>query len=105
MNSPPPNQRGWSVPNVLTISPRTNPPHSKRKRAKLAPLAVDAKQLARLLSVGVRTIRTWDAAGKLPTPARVVGRTLWYLPEIRSWLKAGAPPRDEWEVRKAALSN
>lgn len=91
--------------NVLPLPTRPDSPQTKRKRSKLAPLAVDAKRLALLLCVGIRTIRTWDVAGKLPAPTRVVGRTLWYLPEIRSWLKAGAPPRDEWEIRKAALSN
>jgi predicted DNA-binding transcriptional regulator AlpA len=68
----------------------------------LPPLAVDAKRLAQLLSAGVRTIRTWDAAGKLPKPFKLGGRTLWYLPEIRAWLRAGAPHRERWEVMKTA---
>jgi DNA-binding transcriptional MerR regulator len=30
------------------------------------PLLIDARRLAELLRVSVRTVRTWDAAGRLP---------------------------------------
>jgi predicted DNA-binding transcriptional regulator AlpA len=63
----------------------------------------DAKALAVLLGgVGLRSIRTWDAAGKLPRPIKVGGRVMWRLDEIRRWLAAGAPARAEWEVRLRA---
>lgn len=65
------------------------------------PLVADAAALAELLSSSVRSIRTWDAAGKLPAPIRIGGRVVWRLEEIRRWLDAGAPCRDEWEARKA----
>ena len=71
-------------------------------RRRLSPLVVDAKRLARLLCAGIRTVRTWDAAGKLPKPIRIGGRVVWLVDEIRAWLDAGAPNRDEWEARKAA---
>jgi predicted DNA-binding transcriptional regulator AlpA len=64
-------------------------------------MLVDAKRLARLLGVGVRTVRTWDAGGKLPSPVRIVGRVAWRLDEVRAWLDAGAPCRAEWEALKA----
>lgn len=64
-------------------------------------LVVDAKRLAKLLCAGVRTVRTWDAAGKLPTPLRIGGRVVWIVDEIRAWLAAGAPNRDRWEARKS----
>ncbi len=66
------------------------------------PLVVDARRLAKLLCVGLRTIRTWDAAGKLPAHVRISGRVLWRFDEIRAWLSAGAPDRKSWEARKAA---
>ena len=66
------------------------------------PLVVDARRLAALLCAGVRTVRTWDAAGKLPAPVRIGGRTVWVLSEIRAWLDAGAPDRETWEARRAA---
>lgn len=68
----------------------------------LEPLVVDAKRLAKLLCAGVRTVRTWDAAGKLPAHIRISGRVFWSVTEIRAWLAAGAPDRATWEVRKAA---
>jgi prophage regulatory protein len=82
----------------------TDPPARKRRR-RLSRLVADGRRLALLLCIGLRTLRTWDAAGKLPSPVRVAGRVLWVLGGpwgIRAWLAAGAPNRDEWEARKAA---
>ncbi len=73
----------------------------ERRPRKLSPLVADAKRLAKLLTSGLRTIRTWDAAGKLPMPIRLGGRVLWIVDEIRDWLAAGAPDRDTWEAAKA----
>ena len=64
-------------------------------------LVVDARRLAVMLCAGVRTVRSWDAAGKLPVPVRIGGRVVWNVAEIREWIEAGAPCRDEWEARKA----
>ncbi len=66
------------------------------------PLVADAKALAKLLGCGLRTVRTHDAAGKLPAPVRIGGRVVWRLDEIRAWLDAGAPDRDTWAARRAA---
>jgi predicted DNA-binding transcriptional regulator AlpA len=63
---------------------------------------VDAKRLARLLTCGVRTVRTLDAGGKLPKPLRIGGRVVWRVAEIRDWLAAGAPDRDTWAALTAA---
>ncbi len=85
------------------ITPPADPPARKReRRRRLPPLAVDARGLAQLLSCGRRTVCTWDSAGRLPRPVRVGGRVLWMVAEIRDWLDAGAPPREEWEARKQA---
>ena len=78
-------------------------PASKRR---LKPLVVDAKLLARLLTCGVRTVRTLDASGKLPKPIRVGGRVCWRVKEILAWIEAGAPDRDTWEeVRKTIFKH
>jgi len=66
-----------------------------------APLTVDAKRLAVMLDIGLRTVRTHDAAGKIPRPVKVGGRVLWVLDEIRAWLAAGAPDRAAWERIRA----
>ncbi len=76
-------------------------PKLRTKRRRLRPLLVDAQTLAKLLSCGVRTVRTMDYAGRLPRPLKLNARTLWYLPEITRWLEAGAPDRETWESLKA----
>ncbi len=63
-----------------------------------SPLVGDARAVARLLDCGLRTVRTMDAAGKLPRPLRIGGRVVWRVRELRAWLNAGAPPREEWEA-------
>jgi len=67
-----------------------------------SPLVVDAARLAKLLCLGVRTIRTHDAAGKLPQPIRIGGSVRWHLEEIKRWLGAGCPDRETWEARRAS---
>jgi predicted DNA-binding transcriptional regulator AlpA len=81
-------------------APKPDPP--TRKRRRLSPLVVDARRLARLLCCGVRTVRTWDAAGKLPVPIRLGGRVVWRVAEIKRWLAAGAPDRETWAAMVAA---
>lgn len=75
--------------------------HLETDPAAATPLVVDARRLAGMLCVGLRTVRTWDAGGKLPQPIRIGGRVVWRVDEIRSWLAAGAPCRDEWQIRKS----
>lgn len=67
-----------------------------------APLVADARRLAALLNLGLRTIRSLDAAGRLPAPIRIGGRVLWRIDDVRAWLAAGAPDRATWEARRAA---
>lgn len=66
------------------------------------PLLLGAKELAGWLSMSLRAIRTLDAAGKLPAPARSGGRVLRRVDEIRAWLDAGAPDRARWAAVRAA---
>lgn len=82
--------------------PITPPARKSSRRNRIPPFVADARRLARLLGCGLRTVRTWDAAGKLPAPIRLGGRVVWRLDEIRAWLRAGAPKREQWEAIKAA---
>lgn len=75
---------------------------ARKRRRTLRPLAVDARRLAKLLCLGLRTIRTMDAGGKLPRPVRIGGRVLWSVTELRAWLAAGCPDRETWELMKQA---
>ena len=79
--------------------PDSNPP------AAPTPLVADARRLAVLMQCGIRTIRTWDAGGKIPAPIRVGGRVVWRLDEIRDWLNAGAPDRTTWAAIRSARKN
>ena len=70
-----------------------------------APLLVDARSLAALLGVSLRTIRALDAGGKLPRPIRLTrGCVRWKLSEIHDWINAGAPDRATWARIRAARS-
>lgn len=63
-------------------------------------LLVTAKQAAVMCGKSLRTWRTWDAAGWIPRPVRIGRSTLWRVEELRDWIAAGCPRRDEWEARK-----
>ena len=73
------------------------PPATEEPR----PLAVSAQILAPMLAVSLRTIRTMDAAGKLPRPVKLNGHCVrWIVAELEAWLNAGAPDRATWELVK-----
>ena len=56
------------------------------------PLLIDARDLARLLTVSPATIWRMRAAGRLPAPIRLTGSTLrWRRSEVLAWLDAGCP--------------
>lgn len=63
-------------------------------------LAVDAAELAKLLSVSVRHVRRMDSAGKLPEPIHIGRCVRWKLSEIGSWCDAGTPDRKKWNSIK-----
>lgn len=63
------------------------------------PLLVTARQAAEICGKSLRTWRTWDAAGLIPRPVRIGRSTLWNLDELRKWVDARCPRREEWEAR------
>lgn len=65
-------------------------------------LLVSARQAAGMCGKSLRTWRTWDAAGRIPRPVRIGRSTLWGLEELREWVAAGCPPRDQWETRRGS---
>lgn len=64
------------------------------------PLALTARDVARLLNVSPRHVATLHATGRLPRPVRFGRSVRWNAEELREWLAAGAPPRDRWEQLK-----
>ena len=77
------------------------PPRKNSRRRKLPALAADAGGVARMLGVSKRSVNTYDAAGLIPRPFKLSGRTLWNVSELRRWVDAGSPARDVWERIKA----
>jgi predicted DNA-binding transcriptional regulator AlpA len=68
-------------------------------------MLISARDLAVLLRLSLRSIRSMDVAGRLPEPLRLSpGCVRWKLSEIRAWLDAGAPDRATWEARRASRS-
>jgi predicted DNA-binding transcriptional regulator AlpA len=59
------------------------------------------KELGRYLHRGSASIYRDLELGRMPAPIRIGGRPMWRRAEIDAWLEAGAPPRDEWEARRA----
>lgn len=63
-------------------------------------MLLSAEDLAGELRVSVRSIRRMDATGELPAPIRLSSRAVrWRRAELRAWIEAGCPPRDEWTWR------
>ncbi len=65
------------------------------------PLAIPAKEVARLFGVSVRQVWRLNSMGKLPKPLRLNGSVRWSLKEVEAFVKAGAPDRQTWEALKA----
>jgi predicted DNA-binding transcriptional regulator AlpA len=63
-------------------------------------LAIDVKELALALGISERSIWTLNSSGGIPSPFKAQGRTLWDIAELRRWMDAGRPRRDEWERLK-----
>ena len=63
----------------------------------LAPLLLDADQAALLLNIGRSLFYSMHSAGTLgPLPVRLGRRTLWRREELKRWVAAGCPTRDQW---------
>jgi predicted DNA-binding transcriptional regulator AlpA len=73
--------------------------------AGLQPLQVSAKVAAPLAGVSVATWWRLHAAGKVPAPAKLGGRTLWRVDELREWVAAGCPARAVWDAQRLATGH
>jgi predicted DNA-binding transcriptional regulator AlpA len=40
-----------------------------------------------------------DAAGTIPRPISIQGRSVWRIREIRAWLAEACPDRTSWEAK------
>ena len=65
------------------------------------PLAVGQQELARLIGLAPRTIRSLNSAGRIPRAIHLGRRRVWCVAEIQRWLEAGAPERTRWEAMRS----
>ena len=63
---------------------------------------LNAKELAKMLSLSKRQIFRLNSCGKIPKPIRIGGSVRWSSIEIADWLAAGAPDRLTWDAMKQA---
>jgi predicted DNA-binding transcriptional regulator AlpA len=61
-------------------------------------LVLSAAEVAELLAISLRHLWSCHASGRLgPRPIALGRIKRWRADELRDWIKAGAPPRDEWD--------
>jgi predicted DNA-binding transcriptional regulator AlpA len=89
---------------ILPFVPPVADPPADGNRPTVEPLLLSARDLAAMLRLGLRTVRSMDAAGKLPAPMRIGGCVRWKFSEILDWINAGCPSREVWEARRATRS-
>lgn len=57
--------------------------------------------VARLLSLSVRSVWRMDKAGKLPASVTIgIASKRWRKSEILAWIGAGCPDREAWESQQ-----
>ena len=60
---------------------------------------INARALAKMLSLSVRTVFRLDSSGKVPAPVRINGSVRWRLSDIEQWIELNCPNRNEFESR------
>lgn len=53
--------------------------------------------VARMLHISVRQVWRLHSTGRLPSPVRLGCCIRWRVDEIRAFVEAGCPSRQEWE--------
>ena len=81
-------------------SDAANGNQGEKTSSTVVPLLASARDAAAMCGKSLRTWRTWDAAGWIPQPVRIGRSTLWRVDELREWVAAGCPRREEWEARR-----
>lgn len=55
--------------------------------------------VARMLHVSIRQVWRLHSVSKLPNPIRLGSCVRWRVDEIRAFVEAGCPSRQEWESK------
>jgi prophage regulatory protein len=70
----------------------------------VGPILFTPEQTAAALGIGRSQLWRLHSAGRLPAPVRLGQRCpRWRADELRVWVAAGCPSRDEWEKIKRTL--
>jgi predicted DNA-binding transcriptional regulator AlpA len=89
-----------STPAALTVEQILQRLAERLQPAEPPSSLIDAKELARLLSVSLGTLERMKAANDLPAHIVLSGNChRWDRGEIERWIAARCPPRREWEGR------
>ena len=62
---------------------------------------LNVADLSNCLRVSTRQIHRMNRSALIPAPLRIGGCTRWRAAEIAAWLRAGSPPREQWERGRA----
>lgn len=76
---------------------------ASHEESSCSPLLLTARDVARELSISVRSVFRMAASQQLPAEVRVGQRRRWRRAEMMAWIDAGLPPRDEWEKQGGAM--
>ncbi len=66
-----------------------------------ASLALAARDVARLLGISERHLWSLNASGNCPRPIRMGRSVRWRRDELKAWVAAGCPSRENWEAMEA----
>lgn len=70
----------------------------QKAEAQHPALTTTAGGVARMLSVSIRQVWRLNTIGRLPKPLRLGNCVRWRVDEIRAFVAAGCPSRQEWEA-------
>ena len=65
----------------------------------IMPAVVDARGVAAMFSLSIRTVRRLASSGKIPSGFKVGGRKLWRISDLQLWSEWGFPCRGEFQNR------
>jgi excisionase family DNA binding protein len=81
------------------------PESTKTESSRRGLLLIDAQEVSRRLGLSERTVWRLTAAGKLPNPIPIGGKTKrWRAEDIRAWVAAGCPDRSTVEAPQPLMS-
>lgn len=58
---------------------------------------LSAKQLAKMLSISVRSLWRYASSARLPANLKIAGAVRWRQSDIEKWIRMGCPDRTEFE--------